>query len=159
MTEITVIFYRDTSLTALGTRLFSRRRGQKFASVPSHVGVFSGGYLYEAVAAGVQARPALRGGEGFAQITVSCADPDAALRFLRGKVGMRYDWLAIAFDVLGRILPLSVSLVDAQPCKYDCSRYAESALVAGGYKCAASRLPVSPNDLWLELTNDFKAKT
>lgn len=149
---IILCFYRHSDIPSLLVQMATRARGQAIADVPSHVGVWLPGQraYYEATVRGVARARTPRAPWRYASI--KAGDDVAACMWLDARVGDRYDWMALVYDMAGRVLPRWTSIGDSCGDRYDCSRLVLGSLLAAGLGDLVlgcePRLPVTPNDLW-----------
>ena len=143
-------------------RVFTRRAGQPLSQVPSHVGiqVLCMEYkepqhpFYQMISTGIDWQPFAPYQGLLHEVAVIVPAPEAVEDFCSAKLKARtrYDWFAIALDVLGLVLPPWVDLTDRDTRKYDCSRFVAAALDTGGHEIHETHDPISPNQLYLRLT-------
>jgi uncharacterized protein YycO len=109
--------------------------------------------LVEAVSVGVSARQfGLLDIDRYArQIQVDLTDPERAAEFAAGQIGKSYDWGAIRQDFLARFVPY-LRYEDVQEDSWDCSRLVQAVLQQGGHDIQIAHWPVTPQDLYLDLT-------
>jgi hypothetical protein len=154
---IYIAFYFGTNPAALATRLWTRRQHQPLADVPSHCALLLGSpdgvgaFLYEMTAAGFGTRPA--GASDYLH-TREVAVPNiiGLETFLTDAVDDKYDWWDDGLCAVARLEP-GLRLGDTCTTRYNCSRFAVTALVHGEWPLpeglSALNWPPSPNDVWL----------
>jgi hypothetical protein len=134
------------------------------------------GIEYEAIVTGIK-RSGLDTLEGLCGLTdtirVEVPDMAAARMWLAEQVGREYGYLAVVATGLGILSPASLDRVwrcwwerlaggkSGRTAPLDCSLLAQLALRAGGVEMLGRRdgLPVSPNDLVLELKGRKRHET
>ena len=141
-----VVFFYGTSLPALLVRLRTKRRGQKWADVPSHVGIIAGTNpaYYEAIVSGVHRLPVRYQARA---LWLRVPNEAATAAYLEDQVGDPYDWTAIVDDTVGRNLPTDLLFDRRRKAAHDCSGLVTDALLVGGVAISRESLPETPNDL------------
>lgn len=161
---ITLCFYHGHDAVALGTRLVTRRHGQRLSDVPAHVALVvddgQEAWLYEAILSGIHKRLAVPGDYAWSR-RVDVPDPAACLAFLESQLGHKYRLTSIMLVLLRGLLRLlgmdrEIGLVDNCLTAWICSTYVAEALRRGLYAIYQSLLetgndftqPIRPNDEW-----------
>jgi len=142
-------------LWSLLIRLWTRRKGQPFADVPSHCGIAfrtaAGEWLhFEATPAGVvfeHIDTVDDLNDSLYSVRIPLEREDDAAAFATYCLGDGYDWGAVIDDALGKALPKTIPLYDDQSGRYDCSRFVLEVLRAGGIPIGLWLRPPTPNDL------------
>lgn len=155
---LTVCFYFGTSPVCEAVRWDTRKPGQPFANVPSHVAVVISGRLSEMVAGGFHTRAAVS-----ADYAVSCdvpvSDMIAALNAVNDCRNARYGWLTDAIIALCRCLPDRFFRSTRGMKQNNCSWLVKYVLQATSYRfplrLRAQFMPCTPNDIWLTLKTDI----
>lgn len=174
---LTVLAFRGHGIMPVLIRLFCWhwRQGQRWSEVPAHVAIWdeAGAAEYEAIVTGIK-RSELASLDGLRGLThtirVEVPDMAGTRVWLEEQVGREYGYLAVAATGLGILSPPSLDRVwrcwwerlsggkSGRTAPLDCSLLAQMALRAGGVEMLGRRdgLPVSPNDLVLELKGRAK---
>ncbi len=150
-----VCFYAQRGLASDIVRLDTRRAGQSWDDVPSHVAVVLDNYLYEMIAGGFHARAAVPA-DYIWSVDVALTDFAAAQA---GAFALRespYDWACIGEIAAARIAPDRWLSCDHLKAHHICScAAAYDILIPGGWAApdwmTRQYVPISPNDLWTAL--------
>lgn len=171
-----LLFFKGHGVAPLLIRWLTWRGGEAWSSVPSHVAIcfanYGGWSEYEATITGIHQRFVrdfkLHG--LIEAVKVELPDEDAAQQWVGSKVGKPYGYLAVISTGLGIVSPpwwdrLWARLWEhlaggrgGRTAPLDCSLLAQLTLKAGGLDVPGREdgLPVSPNDLYLNLKELFK---
>jgi hypothetical protein len=147
---VTVCLYRGVGPICWTVRADTRRPGQAWEDVPSHVAVVIDGVLYEFISSGYHCRYAVPADYAWSY-AVPAPDIDAGEQFALNEQGDKYDFVTDALIVLSRFVPdrwLSFSRLRD---KRICSWFALRVLIEGGWKCPhwlnEQYMPECPNDV------------
>lgn len=157
---VSVCFYRGDSWNIADwiVRWDTRRPGQPFADVPSHLTLVVGETLCEYVSTGYQERQAVPADFAWS-VTVDVPDGAALEAFLDSQQGARYDWLTILLIAANKFVPARCFKGTRNNKKHICSWFVKAALEAGGWDCPrwlrAQDVPESPNDIHYALRASF----